>query len=245
MSCEGLFERLGFDCREVGDRTIAIGTPFAFADGEPIGFYLVERDDRVVLSDNADTLMHLAGLGLDISDRRRWTGVRQITESFGLELSERGEITGIGTKQTEQRLITSYLGAMLAIADYEREAVGLSEELSQYISEVEMYLRASKPTVPLTLLPSVEGHSGRVHTFHFDFDNKLIEAARPHGSRTGSILRKAADVKNRGYPKPIVVIMDDREDEERAKIETDILSTMVSVLAFTRLVAQSVGNAQH
>jgi hypothetical protein len=245
MSCSGLLERLGFDCIEVDHRTIAVGTPFAFADGEPIGFYLVEADDRITISDNADTLMHLAGIGLDLSDRRRWSSLRRITESFGIELTDRGEITAVGSKQTEHALISGYLGAMLAIADYEREVIGISQELSEYITEVEMYLKASKPEEPLLLGPAVQGHSGRTHTFHFDFDGKLIDAARPHGARTGAILRKAADIKNAGYPREIVVVMDDREDTDRAKIETDILSTMVSVLPFTRLVSQSSGNILH
>lgn len=242
MSCDGLIERLGFECREIGAETISVSTPFVFADGEPINFYLINRQGQVLISDNADTLMHLAGVGIDVSDRRRWTGIRQIADSFGLDLTDHGEITGAGTRKSEQGLITCYIGAMLAVADYEREILGLSEELSKYISEVEMYLRASKPNEQMILLPSVQGHSGRMHTFHFDFDNKLIDAARPHGARTGSILRKAADVKNRGYPKSIMVVMDDREDEERAKVETDILSTMVSVLPFTRLESQVSSN---
>lgn len=245
MSCAGLLERLGFDCTEVDHRTIAVGTPFVFADGEPIGFYLIEVDNRITVSDNADTLMHLAGLGLDVSDRRRWNGLRRIAESFGMELTDQGEITAMGAKQNEQALIAGYLGAMLAIADYEREVIGISQELSEYITEVEIHLKAYKPEAPLLLSPTVQGHSGRTHVFHFDFDNKLIEASRPHGARTGAILRKAADVKNAGYPKEIMVVLDDREDSDRVKIETDILSTMVSVLPFTQLVALSGGNILH
>jgi hypothetical protein len=65
-------------------------------------------------------------------------------------------------------------------------------------------------------------------------------------SRTGSILRKAADVINSGDTRKIVVIMDDREVHERAKVEADILSTMVSVMPFTRLVSQVPGgNVSH
>src|SRR5262245_35997308 len=98
MSCDGLLERLGFECREVGNETISVGTPFVFADGEPINFYLVDRQGKVSISDNADTLMHLAGVGIDISDRRRWTGIRQIMDSFGIELTEWGEITSSASK---------------------------------------------------------------------------------------------------------------------------------------------------
>lgn len=243
MSCYGLLERLGFTCREITETVISVGTPFSFADGEPIGFYLDEHSsEQVVISDNADTLAHLAGIGFDISDRKKWKGVKQIATAFGLELQDTGQIVGSEIKSKEQLLVTRFIGAMLAIADMERDYFGLSDEQEQYIQEVEMYLRASKPEATLLTHPTVEGHSGRIHGFHFDFDNKLVDAARPHGARTGAILRKSADVINSGSNKSILIIMDDRLDEERAKIETDILSTMVSVMPFTRLIEQASGN---
>lgn len=112
---------------------------------------------------------------------------------------------------------------------------------SQYIAEVEMYLKATTST-PLVLLPTVKGHSGKPHQFHFQRDGELVEAARPHGGRTGSILRKSLDVLNAGQIRNILVVMDDRDDPERAKVETDILCTSVSVLPFTRLMQQAGGS---
>jgi hypothetical protein len=242
MNCEGLLKRLGFHCRLVAENTIAVGTPFHFCDGEPIGFYLDERGNEVRLSDNSDTLFHMSSIGMDISDRRAWRGVRQIVSSFGFELLETGEIVGNGLLERQQQLITKYIGAMLAVADLEREHLGLSEEMETYIKEVEMYLKAWKPNASFSYYPAAQGHSGRLHTFHFEFDAKLVDAAKPHSGRTGSILRKAADVINSGDKRSIMVVMDDREDVERANVETDILSTMVSVMSFTRLAGQSSGN---
>lgn len=240
-TCEGLMNRLGFDCYVVSAQTIGVSTPFTFSDGEPIGFYLDETATIVRVSDNADTLAHFATIGFDISDRKRWRGIKQTVEAFGLQLLDTGEIVGSGPSANEQDLVTRYMGAMLAVVDWEREYLGLSEELEGFIQEVELYLRAWKPNAELNHYPSVAGHSGRLHTFHFEFERQLMDAARPHGIRTGSILRKAADVINTGDKRKIVVVMDDRQDVERAKVETDILSTMVSVLPFTRLAAQ-VGN---
>jgi len=238
MNCDGLLQRLGFECRMVKNSVIAVGTPFAFADGEPIGFYLYDAGDAISISDNADTLAHLAGVGMDISDKRTWRGIKQATDDHGLELRDTGEIAGKAAKNGETYLITRYMSAILSIVGQERELLGLTDEQSQYVSEVEMYLRAITKT-PLILLPRVKGHSGNSHEFHFQRDGELVEAARPHGGRTGSILRKSLDVLNAGNVKSILVVMDDREDPERAKVETDILATSVSVLAFTRLVQQA------
>ena len=79
-----LADRLGYECRLVGDATIHVSTPFIFADGEPISFYIEDHGRDITVFDNADTLMHLSGIGLDISDRKRWKGIRQIFSSFGL-----------------------------------------------------------------------------------------------------------------------------------------------------------------
>ena len=243
MNCDTLLLRLGFECRMVKDTAIAVSTPFAFSDGEPISFYLHDAGDSVVISDNADTLAHLAGVGMDVADKRTWRGVKQAADEYGLELRDNGEIAGKAPKDRETSLITRYISAILAIVEQEREMLGLTDEQSQYIAEVEMYLKATTQS-PLVLLPTVKGHSGKPHQFHFQRDGELVEAARPHGGRTGSILRKSLDVLNAGNVNKILVVMDDREDPDRAKVETDILSTSVSVLPFTRLMEQAGGNTR-
>jgi len=240
---EGLMQRIGFECRVLGGRTLSVSTPFTFVDGEPIGFYLDETDQGIRVSDNSDTLAHFAAIGYDISDRRRWHSIRQTVEAFGFEMLDTGEIIGRDEKQREDTLVSKYICAMLAVVDVEREYLGLPEELEQFIEEVEQYLRAWKPQAKLDRNPVVVGHSGRTHMFHFDFDSQLMDAARPHGISTGSILRKAADVINSGDKRKIVVVMDDRQYVERAKVEADILSTMVSVLPFTRLALQVPGGS--
>lgn len=130
---------------------------------------------------------------------------------------------------------------MLAIADLERELIGITPEVSEYIDEVETHLRLWRPTDEFVRGISVTGHSGRSHKFHFRLGIDLIDAARPRSQGTGAILRKAADTQNSANPYSVLVIMDDREDSERAKAETDILSTLVKVLPFSRLAGNLSG----
>lgn len=237
-SCEGLMKRLGFDCRLVGRETIGVSTPFAFMDGQPIGFYLSESNLEIRISDNSDTLAHFAAIGYDITDRKKWRGIKQLVEQFGFSMLDTGEIVGSAPVAHQHWIVMKYLSAMLAVVDFEREYIGVPEELEQFVQEVELYLRAWKPNAPILPLPVLQGHSGRIHKFHFEQDGTLIDAVRPHGNRTGALLRKAADVINAGEKKKILVVMDDRELPEMAAIESDILSVMVSVMPFTRLVQQ-------
>lgn len=244
MACEDLLKRMGFGCEQRQGGFYVVETPMSFPDGEAINFYLREHESAVLLSDNADTLFHLRNVGMDVSDRKRWRGVRQIVSAFGMNLDERGEITGEAAPIGTQNLVSRYIGAMLAISDMEREFLGISEELANFINEVELHLRAWKPKEELTHRPAVVGHSGRTHYFHFRQAGDLIDAARPNSIRTGSILRKAADIQNTKAPLKIMVVMDDRDYPEKAAAETDILSTLVSVLPFSRLARNLSGGAQ-
>lgn len=236
MSCDNLIQRLGFDCRPLTESVVSVATPFSFADGEAIGFYLEERPSEIVVSDNGDTLFHLRGVGLDLSDRRRWKPFRQIAECHGFELLDSGEIRAAAEPLSSSQLVARYVATMLSIAALEREQLGLPEEIDQFIQEVEFYLHAWRPDAELSHSPSVKGMSGRLHRFDFQFDGTLIDAARPHSNKTGAILRKAADLSLAGLKTPIMIVMDDRDDTERVKVETDILSSMVSVLALSQLI---------
>lgn len=148
MNCDGLLQRLGYECRAVGRDAIAVATPFVFADGEPICFYLEETRETIDITDNADTLMHLAGIGWDITKKRTWTSVRQAVADFGLELLDTGEIVGRAQKDRQQAILTGYISALLAIVELEREFLGLTEEQSQYITEVEIYCSSSMKAGP-------------------------------------------------------------------------------------------------
>ena len=228
---------MGYECREVSGRSIAVTTPFTFPDGEVIGFYVrEERDSRVILHDNADTIAHLLSMGIEFPHRMGdWRAVKNTIAAWDLQLGEGGIISARGPKELQPKLVANYISAILAVADFEREQFGVTEEQADYIAQVEFHLKAWKPFAPFEKSPTVKGHSGKTYRFHFQFDGQLVEAARPHGSRTGSILRKSVDVKNVGE-RDVLVVMDDREDPERARQETDILTTMVKVMPFTTLV---------
>lgn len=235
MSCESLFSHMGFECREKSPGVYRVFSPMTFADGEPIGWYFVESDNHVLISDNANTLFRLSSVGIDVQDRQKWKGLSQIVSSFGMTLEHSGEILGKSLPNGASDLVSRYIGAMLAVAELEREINDVPPELDAYLREVEGHLRLWKPTSDLIVRPSIMGHSGRLHRFDFQLSDEFIEAARPHHARTGSILRKATDILNADSPPSILVVMDDREDPEKAKYESDILSSIVRVLPFTRL----------
>ncbi len=241
MICDTLFRRMGFHWRQRADGTYRVFTPFTFEGGEPIGLYLSEGEAIARISDNADTIFHLRGIGLDVGDRRKWKWVASVVETFKMRLERTGEIVGEAPVGTIHSLVSNYIGAMLALTEMERDTLNVAPEPESYVDEVAGYLSLWRPNEEIVRSVLAKGHSGRDHFFHFKLGDEFIDAAKPHSSRTGSILRKAADIQNSQNARPILVIMDDREDADRASAESDILSTLVSVLPMSRLVGNLSG----
>ncbi|MBG1251940.1 DUF1828 domain-containing protein [Burkholderia pseudomallei] len=235
MNCADLFGALGFSCRKFSTGTLAVGTPFSFADGDVIHFYLDEFGSSVRIRDNSDTLFHLSTVGLDVTDRKKWRFFRQLAEAHGLQLEDSGELLGRAEIADLPDLVKRYVGTLLKVADYEREQRGMSDEAGQFLAEVEFYLRAWHIDRNIVAHPQIIGLSGRIHTFDFEYGDELVDAIRPNSNSTGSILRKAMDLADDENASRILVVMDDREDVERASAETAILSRMVSVVGMQQL----------
>ena len=244
MICDTLFRRMGFHWRQRADGAYRVVTPFTFEGGEPIGLYLSEGEKIARISDNADTIFHLRGIGLDVGDRRKWKWVASVVETFKMRVERTGEIVGEAPVGAVHSLVSNYIGAMLALVEMERDALNVAPESESYVDEVAGFLGLWRPNDKFIRGVLAKGHSGREHLFHFQLGDELIDAAKPHSSRTGSILRKAADIHNSSHAHPILVVMDDREDPDRASAESDILSTLVSVLPMSRLV-ENLSGAPH
>lgn len=241
MDCNWLTTNIGFECREVKttrrEPALAVDTPFSFADGESIGFYLINHNGSIRVTDNGDTIAHLINMGLSYRDGRRWSSLRSKAESHGLILTDEGELYGIGPSSAPDHLVSQYLSAVLSIAEHEREALASPADVHVFAEEVEMLLRAWKPGVDVVRNAKVPGQSSRTHTFDFRVDNLLVEAISPHALSSGSLLRKAGDLKSGPAAEmyDVMAIIDDRYDSVAAKVERDIISSMVKAALYSKL----------
>lgn len=241
MECNWLMNNLGFECRPLRGIThgavLEVDTPFSFADGEPIAFYVKEHGKVLVLSDNGDTIAHLTSLGLSSPDKRRWASLRSRLEAHNMGLSDQGEILASGPVHAASDLIARYLSGLLAIVDYERDALAAPSDWNVLVDEVEMLLRTWRPSETLTLRPKARGLSKREHTFDFQLGNLYVDAITPHANATGGVMRKAGDILSSPYEegRQVMVVIDDRKDRDGAMTERDIISSLVSAMLFTDL----------
>ena len=129
------------------------------------------------------------------------------------------------------------MAAVLSIASWEADNIGMSTDATTLTSEVEIYLRAWKPHHNILLDQPQTGISGRSHEFSFLVDGELIDVVSSMPQATAAEVRKLADV--RGIPSqtetPIRIILDDRPNLARAKQEAMILSRFADVMFLTAL----------
>jgi hypothetical protein len=239
MNCEWLKQATAFDCVPVrgihGEPGIEIGTPFSYADGTAIVLYTFEQNDHVLISDNGEMLFHLSSVGISL---KRTQTLRDIVGKFGLTLTQQGDVRTLVPKEQSAFALARTISGLLAVADWEREQVGLAEHTRDLAEEAEMYLRAWKPNEELTRHPKIKGQSSRTYEFDFRLGNELIDVISSNAASTGAAMRKAGDVLNSPNLEEgmsMRFIVDDSADPERAEVERQILGSIAKAMPFSRL----------
>lgn len=228
-----------FDCVPIrglhGEHGIEIGTPFSYADGSAIVLYALEEGNRILLSDNGEMLAHLEAVGLPVG--RRIAMLRERLAPFGLTLGDKGDVRVLVPAQQGAHLLAVAISGLLAVAEWEREHVGLDEQTQNLADEAEILLREWKPGAPLERRPKIKGQSKREHTFAFLVDGEYIDVIPANHTATGATMRKAGDVKNSPYlaGREIRVVVDDRRDPDRAEVERQILGSLVKAMTLSKL----------
>lgn len=241
ITCTRLMDSLGYSCRPVtligGEgQGLGVTTPFAFPDGDPISFYLINHDGgNYALSDNADTLMHLMNAGFNLENRKRWRPFVEMAAQHGLTIRPTGEVRAEFPHEHLRDAITRFIAFALEVGNWQRDNFGMAENTHHLVQEVENYLRRWKPHAQVQRSIDVTGASKKHHHFDFLFGNQLIDAIRPNSNKTGAELRKIVDVNNGPNSIQTMVIIDDREHPDRAKDEMMILSAVTKVMPLSRL----------
>lgn len=239
MICSSLSETIGFTCDPLNDEgsVAAISTPFHFADGEPLPIYVEREGQRVRFFDDGGVLLHLRGRGVRLNDQRNLKPIRAITEPVGVSLNRMGELEIWSPLADAPSGFARYLSALMAVTSWERDLEGTATDMSLLLDEVELCLRAWKPTA--LLLPGDEfaGISGARYRLDFSLDGQGIVAISPHPNTVSSTAKKLLDIRastsNQGLE--ILIVIDDRRAEETAKREGMILDSLGNVMMMSRL----------
>ena len=239
MNCNWLHSASAFNCVPVrglhDEAGIEIGTPFSYADGTAIVLYAMEEGDKLLLSDNGEMLAHLSAVGIDTS--KRLSTLRERVGPFGLTLTDNGDVRALVPMEQGAHMLATTISAMLSVAEWERERLGLNEHTKNLADEAEIFLREWKPQAILERHPRIKGQSKRDYRFDFLLDGEYIDIIGANHTATGATMRKAGDVKNSPYlyGRDIRVVIDDRFEAPRAEVERQILGSLVKAMTLTKL----------
>jgi len=118
VNCETILNNLGFDCHHLGEDTLRIWSPFSYGfDGQLIGLYVEKHKDMYRITDDAESLMHLRSIGIDLT-KAKLTSIKKASTG-GVSVSEGGEICmTVGADQLQSG-ITAVLNTALAVSHFE------------------------------------------------------------------------------------------------------------------------------
>jgi len=245
MNCQSIAKQLAFECTPLrgihGEDMFELGTPFSFDDGTAINLYVINRESFAEINDDALTVHHLSGLGLDPWNARRKTSLRERIQPFGVTLRDDGALTLLSPLDQLAWSLPRFISAELAIAQWVREQTGTPQSARDLADEAEIYLRAWHPEMTISKRPMVRGISGHEYRFDFQQGNELIDVISPHHNATGGLMRKLGDILNApNEHTPIVrIIVDDRTDHERAHVELQIIAALATAMPFSKLIERT------
>ena len=244
MNCAWAQALTRFDCRPLtgldGALCLEIGTPFSLPDGSAINLYLQEIGEHVRISDNADTIFQLGGMGLDIWAPISLAHAREIAQGFKLQLSDAGEIFMLARKEHAAAGFAVALTGLIGVSNWASARMDVAEQAVDLAAEAEPYLIARNPSAGLVRHPKVRGASRIEHRFDFRQGNDLIDVIPANAQATGGVMRKVGDVQNGPFAEPAepLIIVDDRGDRRsRAESELAILAAVTRAMPFSRLIS--------
>ena len=93
FNCDWAQDLTRYDCQTLraldGGPCLEIGTPFSLPDGSAINLYITQAANGMVkISDNADTLFQLDGLGLDVWQAARLFSIREVMKKHRMAALE-------------------------------------------------------------------------------------------------------------------------------------------------------------
>lgn len=243
MICEQLSSLLGFQCTALADggKVALVSTPFTFDDGDAIPVFVEQVAGQVRFFDDGQTLMHFLGRGLAIENKKHASFLINTTAKNGTTFTDRGEIEVWAPVDQASFAFSKYLTSLMALSAWEREQQGSNTDLTLFVEEVAMALRAWKPESKLELDPAFEGISGKGYKLDFKLDGQPVAVTGPHPNAVSALLHKLVDIhaKVANHDSRFLIVIDDRNDPEGARKEALIVQAIATVMPFTALEHKS------
>lgn len=248
MICQHLTSLLGFDCSPLteGGDVVLIASPFTFDDGDALPIFAEQKNGQIRFFDDGQALMHFIGRGVRIENKKHAKFLFVSAAKYGTTFTENGELEIWAPIEGAANAFAKYLGSLIALTTWEREQKGVNTDLSIFLDEVTMALRAWKPNSEITEEPTFEGISGREYKLDLLFDGEPVVVTGASSRSVSAVLHRLVDIHAMltNSDRKFLVVIDDRSDPESADREAKIMQTVATVMPFTALTAKSQASAR-
>lgn len=243
LHCEWAKSLTRYECHSLsaldGAPCLEIGTPFSLPDGSAINLYITQTaQGQIRISDNADTLFQLGGMGLDVWQSTRLTGLRGLLQRHKMQLGEQGDAYILAAPGHAANGFAMAITGLLAISAWAGDQLGVVAPTADIVAELEPYIIARNPALAFKRHAHAKGASGSDHVFDLQHGTDLIDVIPANAAATGSAMRKAGDVQNGPFAEHLspLIVVDDRTDPDRAMNEIGILGSVTRAMPATRMM---------
>lgn len=243
LNCDWAQSLTRYDCQTLkaldGGPCLEIGTPFSLPDGSSINLYITGAGDGMLkISDNADTLFQLGGMGLDVWQGMRLSALRDLMAQNRMAIGKQGEVYILVQTAHAASGFALAITGLLALSAWAAEHLQAPAQTVDMVAELEPYIIARNPSAAYKRHPHVRGASSTDYVFDLQHGTDLIDIIGPSAQATGAAMRKAGDIQNGPFAEhlsPLFVVYD-LADSERAMNEISILGSVARAMPASRLM---------
>lgn len=243
LDCRWAQQLTRYDCQMLkaldGGPCLEIGTPFSLPDGSAINLYLSQAGDGMVkISDNADTLFQLGGMGLDVWQTTRLSALRDVMAAHRMAIGKQGDVFMLSRAEHAANGFALAITGLLALSAWASEHLRTKPQAVDMVAELEPYIIARNPTAAYKRHPHAMGASGTDYVFDLQHGTDLIDIIGPSPQATGAAMRKAGDILNGPFAEHLIplIVVYDLADSDRAMNEISILGSVARAMPASRLM---------
>lgn len=243
FTCDWAQSLTRYDCQALkaldGGPCLEIGTPFSLPDGSAINLYITPTGgDMVKISDNADSLFQLGGMGLDVWHSARQSALRELLARHRMGLGKTGDVHLLTKQAHAANGFALAVTGLLSLAAWASEQMQAPAQSVDMLAELEPYIIARNPAAAHKRHPHAMGASRTDYVFDLQHGTDLIDVIGPSAQATGAAMRKAGDIQNGPFAEnlnPLFVVYD-LKDPMKAESEISILGSMTRAMPASRLM---------
>lgn len=243
LNCDWAQALTRYDCQPLtalgGGQCLEIGTPFSLPDGSAINLYITIAGGQILkISDNADILFQLCGMGLDVWQPARLASIRDLLAKNHMAVGPKGEIHALTQSAHAANGFALAITGILALSTWAAEHLQAPARTIDMVAELEPYIVARDPSAVYKRNPHVRGASNTDYVFDLQHGSDLIDIIGPSAQATGAVMRKVGDILNGPFAEnlsPLIVVYD-LIDSDRAMNEVSILGSVVRAMPASRLM---------